>query len=292
MKLRIVTGIIISGLFLASCGSSGDEGNIEMSETERAQDEMLNEMAESGEEEMVETFYLPSALQIGSIFQKSGLNYIKGATNPTSNSEKYVSQTSKILNFGIYSADLAYIVLNGQSQDAVNYLKVVSELSDKIGFGTVFESQDLMQRFEANLGNRDSVINVMIDIQARTDMFVDDNNLQDVTYMIFAGAWVEGMYLGVKASDKSNRHSLSGRLVEQMTILNNLNKALRSNENQTDELKEIRKQLVQLEQFFNQLEENKNAQNIASFKDYKLSQEHLDQLSNSIVEIRKSIVNP
>lgn len=290
MKLPIVSSIIISSLIFASCGSS-DESKIEMSEAEKAQEEMLNEMAESGEEEMVETFYLPSALQIGSIFQKSGLQYIKGIANPTTNVESYVTQTSKILNFGVYSADLAYIVLNGQSQDAVNYLKVVADLSDKIGFGTVFESRDLMQRFESNLSNKDSVINVMIDIQARTDLFVDDNNLQDVTYMIFAGAWIEGMYLGVKAADMSNQHGISGRLVEQMTILDNLNKALRSNKNESDELKDLRKKLSKLELFFNTLEENKNAQNVTTFKDYKLSEEHLKELSNSIIEIRKSIVN-
>jgi hypothetical protein len=234
---------------------------------------------------------LPSALQIGSIFQKSGLTYIPGTTNPPENMSKYESKTNKILNFGVYSADLAYIVLNGQSQDAMNYLKTIKELSDQIGFGTIFESQDLLSRFENNLGNRDSIINVMIDIQARTDMFVDDNNLQDVTYIIFAGAWIEGMYIGVKATDHNKTHQVSGRLVEQMTILDNLVRALRSNKNQTSEMETITKKLVELEKFFNQLEENKNSQNIASFKDYKLSPEHLEQLSTTIIDLRNSITN-
>jgi hypothetical protein len=131
----------------------------------------------------------------------------------------------------------------------------------------------------------------MIDIQARTDMFVDDNNLQDVTYIIFAGAWVEGMYIGVKATDHTKTHEVSGRLVEQMTILDNLVKALRSNKNQTEEVAELTKELMKLEKFFNQLEENKKSQNIASFKDYKLSPEHLEELSSTIIKLRNSITN-
>lgn len=274
-----------------SCGSDENSEGSGQSDAEAVQEEMLNEMAEEGDGEMIESFYLPSALQIGSIFQQSGLNYIPGLTNLVENKDKYETKTSRILNFGVYSADLAYIVLNGQSQDATNYLKVVSDLSNDIGFGAIFESKDIMERFEKNLGNRDSIVNIMIDIQARTDMFVDDNNLQDITYIIFAGAWVEGMYLGVKASDDKTGHVISGRLVEQMTILDNLVKALRSNKNQTSEVAALTKELTKLDKFFNKLEENKNSQNIASFKDYKVSPEHLSELSKTILELRASIVN-
>ena len=292
MNKKLAAGLICSSLLIfASCGNEGSESSMEQSAEEAAQEEMLNEMADEGDEEMVESFYLPSALQIGSIFQKSGLNYVPGVTNPTESSSKYESKTSKILNFGVYSADLAYIVLNGQSQDAMNYLRTVKGLSDEIGFGSVFDSEDLLKRFESNLGDKDSIINVMIDIQARTDMFVDDNNLQDVTYIIFAGAWVEGMYIGVKATDHTKTHEVSGRLVEQMTILDNLVKALRSNKNQTEEVQALTKELIKLEKFFNQLEENKNSQNIASFKDYKLSPEHLEELSSTIINLRNSITN-
>lgn len=289
---KVITSILAfaSVVFVISC-SEGDGSKLEQDQAQAAQEEMLDEMAEAGMEEEMESFYLPSALQIGSIFQKSGLNYVTGITNSVDKKEDYVTKTSKILNFGVYSADLAYIVLNGQSQDAMNYLKTISTLSDEIGFGTIFESRELMDRFQRNLGNQDSIINVMIDIQASTDMFVDDNNLQDVTYIIFAGAWIEGMYIGVQASDHEKTHMISGRLVEQMTILDNLVKALRSNKNQPEEIAELTKKLLKLEKFFNRLEENKNAQNIASFRDYKLSPEHLKQLSEMIIELRTSIVN-
>ena len=286
MDKKIITALFISTMIFSSCG---DETKQQVSNEEQTQDDLLNEMSEEGENREPESFYLPSALQIGSIFQKSGLSYIKGLTNPASNEQQYITKGQKILNFGVYSADLAYIVLNGQSQDATAYLKTIKSLSDKIGFGAVFESEDLMKRFQSSLGNQDSIINVMIDIQMQTDMFVDENNLQDVTHIIFAGAWIEGMYLGVKASNTSNQHVISGRLVEQMTILDNLVKALRSNNNQTDDIEQLTKDLNKLDKFFMRLEENKNSQNIASFRDYKISKAHMDELSIIITELRTRI---
>lgn len=286
MDKKILTALFISTLIFSSCG---EEPKVEVSKEEQTQDDLLNEMAEEGEDQEPESFYLPSALQIGSIFQNSGLKYISGITNPPSNQEQYITKSQKILNFGVYSADLAYIVLNGQSQDATEYLKTIKSLSDKIGFGAVFESEELMKKFERSLGNQDSIINVMIDIQMKTDMFVDENNLQDVTHIIFAGAWVEGMYLGVKASNQDHQHEVSGRLVEQMTILDNLVKALRSNKNQTEDIELLTKDLNKLDKFFMRLEENKNSQNIKSFKDYKISKEHLNELSEIIIELRTRI---
>ncbi len=286
MDKKIIAAICISTMIMGSCGEATTE---QVSKEEQAQDDLLNEMATEGEDVEEESFYLPSALQIGSIFQKSGLKYIEGITNSPSNVEQYITKSQKILNFGVYSADLAYIILNGQSQNATEYLKTIKVLSDKIGFGAVFESQDLMEKFERSLGNQDSIINVMIDIQMQTDMFVDENNLQDVTYIIFAGAWVEGMYLGVKASNQENQHMISGRLVEQMTILDNLVRALRSNKNLTEDVEQLSKDLNKLDKFFMRLEENKNSQNIASFRDYKISKEHLAELSEMIIELRTRI---
>ncbi len=286
MKRKFIAAVCISALVFSSCVESSQG---EVTKEEQSQDDLLNEMATEGEEIEEESFYLPSALQIGSIFQKSGLKYIEGITNPTNNQEKYITKSQKILNFGVYSADLAYIILNGQSNAATDYLKAIKSLSDKIGFGEVFESEALMNKFQRSLGNQDSIINVMIDIQMKTDVFVDENNLQDVTYIIFAGAWVEGMYLGVKASNKDHQHEVSGRLVEQMTILDNLVRALRSNKNLTEDVEQLTKDLNKLDKFFMRLEENKNAQNIKSFRDYKISKEHLDELSEMIIDLRTRI---
>jgi hypothetical protein len=281
-KLSTGLGVVLISMSVISCGEGDQPDN-------STQEKLLEEVALEGEESELQSFYLPSALQIGSIFQKSGLPYVAGIANNVNNSGKYTSRSSKLLNFGVYSADLAYAVLNNQPQVSMDYLRVIQTLSDKIGLGAVFQSEELLKRFERNLGNQDSIINVLIDIQAETDMFVDDNNMYDITYIIFAGAWIEGMYIGVKASDLNQAHHISSRLVEQMTILDNLNKALKSSDNMTDEVKAISDELAALERFFNQLKENKDAQKLESFKDYKLTPEHIKELSDRIIAMRNKI---
>jgi hypothetical protein len=285
MKLtsyKVSAAIALSAFIAVGCSDASETSTV-------SQEKLLEEVALEGEDAEMQSFYLPSALQIGSIFQKSGLPYVVGISNPVANAELYTSRSNKLLNFGIYSADLAYAVLNDQPQISMEYLRAIQSLSDKIGLGSVFQSEELLKRFERNLGNQDSIINVLIDIQAETDMFVDDNNMYDITYIIFAGAWVEGMYIGVKAADVKNAHTISSRLVEQMTILDNLNKALKSSDNKTEEVLAVSKDLMELEKFFNQLKENKDAKNIASFKDYQLTPEHIKELSDRIVALRNKI---
>ena len=67
MDKKIITALFISAMIFSSCG---EETKQQVSQEEQAQDDLLNEMAEEGEDQEPESFYLPSALQIGSIFSK------------------------------------------------------------------------------------------------------------------------------------------------------------------------------------------------------------------------------
>ena len=86
MKKIIASGLILTSMaFFSACDSGDKGGGAEQSEAEAVQEEMLSKMANEGEDDIVESFYLPSAIQIGSIFQKSGLKYLQGLTNPLGN---------------------------------------------------------------------------------------------------------------------------------------------------------------------------------------------------------------
>ena len=44
-----------------------------------------------------------------------------------------------MLNFGVYSADMAYCVMNEQSNEGRKYLDVITDLADKIGMEAVLK---------------------------------------------------------------------------------------------------------------------------------------------------------
>jgi hypothetical protein len=288
-KIKFILPFALSSLlFLGACGggeNKQEESSAEEFEYTEAEQEESSEQVEQTQ------YFLPSALQIGSVFQKSGLKYYEGIVNSPLNVEKYDTKNSMLLNFGGYSADLAYCVLNGQNQIALNQMQALRGLAEGIGMSSIFNSESLFNKFENNLGNQDSVIEVMVQIQENIDMFIDDNNMQSMANIMFAGAWIEGMYIGVKATSNEEETQITGRLIEQMVILDNLVKAISSVENKSGNLEEIEKSLISLRDYFNNLEEIKGKQNI-NYKEVEIGIDKLKEIANRVVKMRNSIVEP
>jgi len=288
MKRNFVYGLILSFLFV-SCGSDG--GNTESQDVESdVQDEFL--MEESGEADMeAETIIIPSALQIGTLFQRSGLGYIDGIVADPSALSQYVSKNAKLLNFGVYSADLAYCILNEQSQKSSQFLKAVKELADGIGYRSIFSDQNLYDRFEKNIDQRDSVLNLLVEIQEKTDAFVAENDMQEQTYVIFAGAWVEGMYLGVNAFNKNNKADISKRLVEQMNIMSNLIKALESSDRDLSDIQFVINSLKDFESFYSNLDGIRDENGIVNVREAKIANEDIDKMAQMVKDLRAQIIS-
>src|SRR5690606_2524691 len=110
------------------------------------------ELTPANEEDIYEEteldFVLPSPLQIAAIFQRSGLSYIDGITHDPNMVKNYETEFQRSMNFGVYSADLSYCVLNGQSQQSINYLNTIRILSDNLGLNAIFDAEPLLQSFE------------------------------------------------------------------------------------------------------------------------------------------------
>jgi hypothetical protein len=274
-NIKTISIFFTTAFFLFSCG-----GDATKDETSTIVEEVIDETLEEEE-----SFYLPSALQVGSVFQRSGLKYADGVINPPNNVENYLSKNAKLLNFGVYSADLAYCVLNNQYQPATNILKSIKMLAEDIGMESIFSSKDLIDKFDRNIGNQDSIISVMVDIQERTDMFIEDNQMQHLATIIFAGAWIEGMYIGVKATSGEEKTKITGRLIEQMVILENLIKAIKATKNNSKEIHDILDGLGKIHESYVALDlVGKNPKNV------EVSYLDLKEIANKIVEMRQMII--
>lgn len=289
-KLLLLTA---ATMWFASCGAPADQPAVGNTPTQPEEPEA------QAEPEMIEDdevdFMLPSPLQIAAIFNKAGLEYAEGLTNPTTNSEQYTSTEAQSLAFGVYSADLSYCVQNGQSQESRNYLSTIRDLSDKLGMSSIFSTEELMNSFERNIDNRDSTLYILATIQEQLDDYLAENDQEYKTSVFFAGAFVEALYLGSKVgASKDDKSLLARRLVEQLAILENLNKALTRYPNPNEELKWVMKNLDALNSQFNELEAIKAMQEKGEEFDFEqatFTDEELDKLSKTIEDIRTKIVN-
>jgi hypothetical protein len=233
------------------------------------------------------TYILPSPLQIASIFKRSGLEYVSGLGSPPSNSTNYTGSFQKSLGLGIYSADLAYCIVNNQSQDAMNYLQTLRSLSDDLGFSVIFDAEGILSRFEKNIGNEDSLAYIIADLQLELDAYLEENEKEHLGVIIFTGAWVESLYLGSRTVQKGNKR-LADRLGEQFVILTNLTKALKVHKGQNEKIPAL---LVELESLKYIIEQIGSENEDEEFSLTDINDEGLEKISKSVEAIRAKFVN-
>jgi hypothetical protein len=274
LTLKLSTLIIISSLFLYACGGA---------EEEKITEEVIIEddtEVITTDEEMVHL--LPSPLQIAELFKSAGLTYIGDLTNPKENVDKLSTKHDQKLNFGIYAADMAYCLMNNQTQESINYLGTLRDLSEKLWMMDILNSMGLSKRLEANIGNEDSLTYIMADMQMQMDSYLEENGMSYMGSIIFAGAWVETMYIGVQVNKSEKNTSLIARLSEQAIILEGLIASIK----QVDEDNEFTDLVADLEK----INTHFDAFDVDSDEEFILSDETIENLGKDITELRTKIV--
>ena len=278
----LVASIIIS------CESE-NQPNGEVQDIENTSESKDNHSIEVEIVEKDFEFMPPSPIQIASILKKANMNYEEGLTNKVSNSKLYSTKFKQTINFGVYACDLAYCVTNDKFAEASKYLKVSKEMASKIGMESIFLSDNLVERFEKNVGNQDSVMSILFDIQIMTDDYIQDNELTDLSVIYFTGAWVEGMNIGTHTILGNNDHKISVLLSEQMTIARSLIRGLRAVENQTDDLIDLTDHIEEVVDAYHNLWSVKQEGENIEYLDVELKHEEAISISEMILELREEI---
>ncbi len=288
MLLNTKSLMVKSSLFMAasimfiSCGSDNATDTIETPTEDTTVTVETSDVSYS----------LPSPLQIASIFKKSGLKFKAGVTSQQKDPGKYTTALNKAINLGVYSADLSYTVLNKQSQEAMTYMKLCRQLADNLNMGSVFEEANLSKRFEKNLSNEDSLAYIIAELQMVTDMYLDENDQQQITSIVFAGAWIESMYVGSKVFEKGKDKELNNKLAEQMTILGSIVNALKAQQAKDANISGLVADLETVKVIYDALPSVKamNADE-NSEKEMTLTDDEVAQLTKKIEELRTKFIN-
>ena len=273
-----------------SCNNNKEEVISESASTDTDISSDEDILSEDQEQNSDYQFIPPSPIQIGLILEKAGMDYIPDIANPANNVEDYTDKFRQSICFGVYSCDLAYCVLNDKYDEASEYLKSIKSLGAKIGLETVFQSEDIVTRFEKNIGHKDSIVDILIYVQENTDAYIDDNGMDDLSVIYFSGAWIEGMYLGVKTLSKDSDKNVSVLLSEQMGILELLLAGIEHIAEKSEDIEELNSAVSELLEAYNNLE---SVQLSAEFKDnldIDLTTEEIEIISGKIIDIRQSLV--
>lgn len=267
-----LTALIIITSFLYACGGNQEE----IIEDEVVVEDTIEDVSNQME------YILPSPLQIAELFKSAGLTYIGDLTNSIDKADNYNSKYDQKLNFGIYSADMAYCIMNNQTQESINYLSTLRKLSEKLWMTDILNSMGLSERLEANVGNEDSLTYIMADLQMQMDDYLEENGMGYTGSIIFAGAWVETMYLGAKVNESNQNDKLVSRISEQAVILESLIASIKQND-EDNEFVDLIADLENINKHFNGFDNE-------SEEEFVLSTEAVKNLSDDITALRTKFI--
>lgn len=274
--------VLATTLIFAACSGNGNTDKNKVEVTVQTPEESASDDKD---------FILPQPISLANAFKSAGLTYKTGKTNPTSNKDNYSLKMDQLLNLGVYSTDLAYCAINNKSQEARQYLVVIQDLGTKVGLKSVFSDKAIIEKFDKNLGNASALEELIYDIQDKSDSYLEDNDLKYLAAVEFAGAWIEGMYLGIE--DSKNKTDLGVAMVDQMVLLENTIKGLKNHPAQDDaRLKDIITKFEGIMSTYNGFGSVKTANKNINFKAPQLTPAEFDLMAAKIIALRTAIVSP
>lgn len=291
---KLTLALISSSLFIVGCG--GEE------ETETA-DEQEVEITDSAKTTLLtvngEIFSIPSPIQTAILIKQVGASYDKSVLNDPKNYSNYSTKFQKALNLGVYGADLGYVTMYEQTQDAIGYLASVRKLADELGVSGAFDLS-LVDRFEKNMGNKDSLLALVSDAYRASDNYLKNNERDDLGALVLAGGWVESIYFATHVAKATKNEEVIRRIGEQKKTIENLIKMLSPYYNNA-EFTPFIDSLIDLAGVFDTVKfiyiyekpttdvDNKIT-TINSRTEVSITEDQLKNISEKISKIRKTIV--
>jgi hypothetical protein len=189
LKLTAQISIVLSVLFLVSCGGGKKETTSDASEE-------FDEAAQQIETEMDRVIVeLPPPSEVPFLLMEIGADYNESLLNNIEKADAYKTTRDKMsANLGIYTADIGYLAAYGQSQKALDYVDKCKNLAEGVGISDEI-GRSFVERFERNVDERDSLAAIANDFLEGSNDHLKLVERETVAGLILAGSFVEGLYL-------------------------------------------------------------------------------------------------
>ena len=215
-------------LFFVGCGEAPDSGASDEakanSEQTMAQEGMMPARRQKAFKQIFHA--VPSPIETAMLLERSGIRFDSGALHALDNAAGYTTTELQSVNLGIYAGDLSYSVIFNQNQQSVDYLNTCRRLCDGLGVGDIINAS-LIARADNNRDIRDSLVDIVTDTFYSLNARFRENGMEEVSGLMAAGGWIEGVYLGTRSLNTST-DDLKLRIAEQKMTLENLMGLLRS----------------------------------------------------------------
>jgi len=140
---------------------------------------------------------------------------------------RYLLESSRALNLGVYGADLNVASIYDQTQESMLFFKCVSIIAKSIGVSNSFD-ENMGDRMTSNQSNRDSTLSIITQAFKSADETLRKNNRPGTSSLLVAGAWIEGLYVACQTAKETKNEPIVKEIFAQKESLDNLMELLQS----------------------------------------------------------------
>ena len=161
---------------------------------------------------------VPPPLELAMLVKNVGGEYSSEPLNPTTNVDKYNTNFTRALNLGVYGADLGYVNIYNETQDAFDYLGSVIELAEKLNVGQFFDFETIKE-LASNSDNLDTLLTLSTRNFAKMNSYLLEQKRLSQSVLMMTGGWIEGLNVACYVAQRHNSAALNERIGEQKVTL-------------------------------------------------------------------------
>jgi len=215
MKTRTLLLITLS-LLLVACGNRNREDlSVEYDESD------IGELVVSEEAMDAVIANIASPIEVASFLNDLEIPFSTAYLSDPEGMSTHTTSFEIAYQLGVLSADLGYLNMYDKTGTAVNYLGTINRMAEALEVGQFFDFATI-KRLATSGSNLDSLLFMSMNSFNRMDDYLRESQRSNLSALIVAGVWIEGLYLATQVMDKTGNPELKDMIGEQKTILHDL----------------------------------------------------------------------
>ncbi|NND76809.1 MAG: hypothetical protein HKN39_01325 [Flavobacteriales bacterium] len=185
---------IFSIFFLFACSEQDQSSEISVPTSELEED--LRIEFQRYRDEILDTRELTIMLREG------GYVYDPTLLHSVEMVDEYINSKEQALNIGVYAADLNYMTIFEQNKDNMVYADAIFRLAEELSISEAFDKEYLTELLKNNIPSYKLKSDELNDVFEQAKNEINSSDRAQITALIIAGSWVEGMYLSTSLAQE------------------------------------------------------------------------------------------
>lgn len=301
MNSKLFLYILIALPLIFSCKSSNDrKANDDFQVPDSVANKDVLEVSDEAMENITEN--ISSHIETAALIKELNAPFSKDYLAPAGKVDNYSTNFEQALILGIYGADMGYLNMYSKTTVALDYLSAIRKMANSIKVGQFFDFSTL-HRLAKNNEELDSLMYITQRNFNQMDQYLRDNNRSNLSTLMVAGGWIEGLYLSGQVYRSKPDEELREAIAEQKIILGDLMILMRNFDNNPD-FKRLIEDFDDIHKLYKEvkitIEQGEPTQKVVdgrlviqqnSKSVVEVSDETLDKIIKESVKVRNKIIN-